>query len=237
MKSQYDIKAWAAETTLGRHIFNANYRMMGNEFRGWELVKTVIMHKAPELTEKVYMWEKKGSEGHQLVRVSVAELPDWQSAHTQLGRALLHSMRSDIPRGGSKLAPTGDINFVAKAPKSRAMTSMYFTRGNLSINIMSAGDKAVDVTKLATVLDGLFTEPPESADVEKGLVEELSPKTLQVKAKKTTPVIDHVSETVADGGWLKIIASDGELKREDDTVLFISTKAGRKRIGKYIVAR
>ena len=92
-------KEWAAETTIGRHICNSNYRMVGNEFRGWKLVKTVIMHKAPELTEKIYMWQKKGSEGHQLARISVAELPDWQSAQTQLDEALRHRMRSDIPRG------------------------------------------------------------------------------------------------------------------------------------------
>lgn len=237
MESKYDIKEWAAETTLGRHIFNVNYRMVGNEFRGWELVKTVIMHQAPELSEKVYMWQKKGSDGHQLVRVSVAELPDWQNAHTQLSKALHHSMRSDIPRGTAKLAATGDINFVAKAPKSRAVTSLYFTRGNLTVTVMSAGDKPVDVTKLAMALDSLFTEAPDSTDVEEGLVKELSPKTLQVKAKKTMPVIEHVSEAIAKGGWLKIIASDGELKREDDALVYTSATKGRKRIGKYIVAR
>ena len=237
MESQYDIKEWAAETTIGRHIFNSNYRMVGNEFRGWKLVKTVIMHKAPELTEKIYMWQKKGSEGHQLARISVAELPDWQSAQTQLDEALRHSMRSDIPRGTAKLAATGDINYVAKATKSRVVSSMFFTRGNLSINIMSAGDKTVDVTKMAAILDNLFTKRPEATDIEEGLVEELSPKTLQVKEKQITPVIGNVSEAVAEGGWLKIIAPDGELKREDNTLVYESPTKGRKRIGKYVVVQ
>lgn len=237
MESQYNIKEWATETTLGRHIFNANYRMLGNEFRGWELVKTVVMLKGPELTEKIYMWQKKGSEGQQLVRISVAELPDWHTAHSQLGNALLHSMRSDIPRGTAKVAATGDINYVGKASKSKVASSMFFTRGNLSVNLMSAGKKVVDVTKMAATLDGFFTKRPEATDIKEGLVEELSPKTLQVKAKKNMAVIEHVSDAIADGGWLKIIAPDGELKREGDTLVYESPNKGRKRIGKYVVVQ
>ena len=237
METQYDIKEWANETTLGRHIFNANYRMIGNEFNGWELVKTAVMHRAPELTEKVYMWQKKGSEGHQLVRIVVSESPDWQTAHSQLNQTLRHSMRGDIPRGTGKVSATGDINYVGKKPKSKIVTSIFFTRGNLSVNILSAGDKPVDVTKMATTLDELFTKQPESTEIEEGLVEQVGPKTLEVKAKKSTLVIESVSQAIADGGWLKIIAPDGELKRKDDTLIYESPKKGRKRIGKYLVTQ
>jgi hypothetical protein len=33
MESTYDIKAWAGETTLGRRVFNYNFRMIGREAR------------------------------------------------------------------------------------------------------------------------------------------------------------------------------------------------------------
>lgn len=235
MKPEYDIQEWATETTLGRHVFNANYRMAGNEFRGWELSKTVVMQKAADLTEKVYLWHKKGKPGEQVVRISVAELPDWETAHTRLSDTLRHTMRSDIPRGTAKHAATGDINYVSKAPRSRIVTSMFFTRGNLSVNVTSVGKSPVDVTKMAATLDGLFTKRPEAADIDEGRVEELTPKTLEVKARKTMPVIDHVSDAVADGSWLKIIAPDGELRRRDDTVIYESPRKGRKRLGKYRV--
>ena len=62
MEPQYDVEQWAAETTLGRHIFNYNYRMTGSELRGWELLKTVSMQIEPGITEQVYMWQKKGRE-------------------------------------------------------------------------------------------------------------------------------------------------------------------------------
>ena len=39
MSAQYDTAEWAAETTLGRRVFNANFRMTGNELPGWQLVK------------------------------------------------------------------------------------------------------------------------------------------------------------------------------------------------------
>ena len=66
---QYDLDAWAEQTELGRRVFNYNYRMTGSEIRGWELVNTVDMASESGLTARVYLWEKKGSEGRQVIRI------------------------------------------------------------------------------------------------------------------------------------------------------------------------
>jgi hypothetical protein len=237
MESQHDIEQWAAETDLGRHIFNYNFRMTGNELRGWELLKTVNLQSEPGVTERVYMWQKKKSEGQQLVRISIAELPSWWNAQGQLSNELDHSMRPDIPRGTGKLANTGDINFIGKPPESKVVASMLFTRGNLSVSISSAGEKSVDVSKIAALLDHMFSEPPDKADVEKGTVAALSPKSLQVRENEAFTVIETIPEPVARGGWLKVIAPDGELRREDDALVYVSPKSGRKRIGKYLMVQ
>ena len=235
MESQYDTKAWAAETTTGRHIFNYNYRMTGEELKGWELVSSTVMQNEAGVSEKIYMWQKKGSEGHQLIRIGIAELHDWQHAQNQLHNQLLHSMRPEVPRGTGKLSDTGDVNFVGKDAQSKTVSHMLFTRGNLAVSVSSAGDKAVDVSKFAKQLDGLFSEPPSKTDMERGAVEELSPKSLMVKQKRRTTIMEDIPKQIAPNGWLKVIAPDGEIVREENALLYKPTKVGRNRIGKYIV--
>ena len=235
MEPQYDIEQWAAATKIGRHIFNHNYRMTGHELRGWELVKSVVMQDEHDINEKVYMWQKKSSEGQQLVRISVAELNHWRNAQIRLSAELHHNMQPDIPKGTGKLAKIGDVNFVGKKQGSNVVAMIDFTRGNLSISVSSVGEKTVDVSKMASTLDNLFSQPPDKTEIEKGRIAVLSPRSLQVKEAETTTLIENMSKPVARGGWLKIIAPDGELSKEDDTLAYVSSKPGRKKIGKYIL--
>ena len=237
MESQYDTTEWAAATTTGRHIFNYNYSMSGDELAGWELLKTVVMQAAGDINEVVYMWEKKASKGTQIVRISVAELTDWRNAQVQLQNELLHSMRSDIPPGSGKLATTGDVNYVAKEPRSKVVDRIFFSRGNLSITVSSVGSKAVNVTNVAKTLDTLLSEPPSSTAIERGMATALSPKTVKVEAQESATVIDKLTETGARGAWLKFIAKEGEFKRENDRLYFTAEKAGKKAIGKYVVRK
>ena len=64
----YNLKAWAGETTLGRHIFNYNFRMFGREVPGWQMLKAVTMHKDRTLSEITYLWQNKDAAEQQLVR-------------------------------------------------------------------------------------------------------------------------------------------------------------------------
>lgn len=237
MESKYDIEQWATETTLGRRVYNHNYRMIGNELRGWELVNSIVMQKESGITEKVYVWQKNGSEGEKLIRISIAELTDWINAQNQLRNELRHSMRPDIPRGTGKIAETGDVNFIGKEAKSKTIAQLLFTRGNLAVSLASVGKKTVDVSKFAKLLDTLFSQPPETSEVETGLVKEVGPKTVQAKEAETVSVIEKIDEPIAHGEWLKVIAPDGELKLQDNALVYESKKAGRKRIGKYVTPR
>jgi len=237
MESKYDIEQWATETTLGRRVYNHNYRMIGNELRGWELVNSIVMQKESGITEKVYVWQKNGSEGEKLIRISIAELTDWINAQNQLRNELRHSMRPDIPRGTGKIAETGDVNFIGKERKSKTIAQLLFTRGNLAVSLASVGKKTVDISKFAKLLDTLFSQPPETSEVETGLVKEVGPETLQAKEAETLSVIEKIDELIAHGEWLKVIAPDGELKLQDNALVYESKKAGRKRIGRYVTPR
>lgn len=237
-ESAYNLEEWGVATTTGRHIFNYNYRMTRTDLKGWELVNTVEAESEPGVTEKIYVWEKVGSKGQELARVCISEHDDWRTAQAQLRKHLLHSMRTNIPRGSGKLAALGDVNFVGQPNGSRVVAATFFTRGNVTVTVSSAGNKTVvDVSKIASMLDRSLSEPPEQQKIKTGLAERLAPKSVKVKKQGTATVIEKLPEPVPRSGWLKIVAPDGELRREGDSVIYLSPQAGEKRIRQYRVVQ
>ncbi len=236
MDTPYDLQAWADATTRGRRLYNYNYRMSGDELRGWELINVVPMEHAPGHHETVYLWERKGSDGQELVRIGIAEADDWRAAQYQLHEQLRHSMRPDLPRGTGKLAAVGDINYVGQEPGSTRVASLVFSLGNVTIAISSVGDKTVDVSVIAQSLDHTLGEPPAKEELKTGKVERLPLTALKVKKGQMTTLIERLPER-ATTGWHKFIAPDGEIKREDDAIVYVSASAGEKKIERYLVAQ
>jgi hypothetical protein len=225
----YDIEEWARTTTLGRRIFNYNYRMRGNELRGWELVKQTTMQDGPQVGERVYVWQRKGSEGEEVIRISIAELHHWRLALEQLRAQLSHSMRRDIARGEGRAA-AGDIGFAADAPKSGIVAAVTFTRGNVCVSIASVGSQEVDVRPVARSLDAAFVELPQKKAL-RDRSQTVKRRAVAVKARRSTPLFERLSDAVPGGGWLKVVAPDGELSREGDALVYVSPDAGRKQVG------
>src|SRR5688500_10960725 len=104
MDTSYDVEEWADETVRGRRIYNYHFRMDGGELRGWKLVKTVVLASGEGAEEKAYLWQSKAVPEEELVRIDIAELPDWQSAHKRLLESLNQCMRPAVPRGTNRLA-------------------------------------------------------------------------------------------------------------------------------------
>jgi hypothetical protein len=233
MNTHYNIEQWAAATTSGRHVFNYNFRMTGNEIRGWELTKIATMEDESGFPEAVYLWQKKGSEGRELIRVGIVETDYWRNAQNQLLDRLHHSMRPAIPQGTGKLARLGDVCFVGKEQDADATVAAFFSRGNLSIAVSSVGEKPVDVSVVAKSLDKMLGEPPASEDVKRGLVEAETPSMVEVAANESVRLIERLPEKVVRSGWLKIITQDGELKRDGDVLIYVSAEGGAKSILRY----
>ncbi|MEQ6341384.1 MAG: hypothetical protein M3A44_06930 [Gammaproteobacteria bacterium] len=236
MDTPYDLQAWADATTRGRRLYNYNYRMSGDELRGWELINVVPMENTPRHHETVYLWEKKGSDGQELVRIGIAEADDWRAAQSQLHEQLRHSMRPDIPRGAGKLAAVGDVNYAGQEPGGTRVASLVFSLGNVSITISSVGDKTVDVSAIAQRLDHTLGEPPAKEEIKAGKAERLTTPVLKVKKGQTTTLIECLPERESTG-WHKLIVPDGELKREDDAIVYVSPSAGEKKIERYQVGQ
>lgn len=232
---RYDLDAWAEKTDLGRRVFNYNYRMTGNEIRGWALVNTADMASEPGLNERVYMWEKKGSEGRQVMRIAIAEADAWRRAQADLQNRLVYSMRRDIPGGKGKLAKVGDVRFTAAPEDSETVAATYFVRGNLSISIASVGTDPTDVSAVAANLDRTFSEPPKQRELDDKRAEERSPKPLKVQQQECVQLLEHLPEPLLRNGWLKVIAPDGEVVREGDELVYRSPKGGTKKIKEFVV--
>ena len=235
MDTPYDLQAWADATSRGRRLYNYNYRMSGDELRGWELINVVPMENAPGHHEIVYLWEKKGSAGQELVRIGIAESDDWRAAQYQLHEQLRHSMRPDLPRGTGKLAAVGDVNYAGQEPGGKLVASLVFSLGNVTFAISSVGDKTVDVSAIAQRLDHTLGEPPAKEELKTGKAERLATAALKVKKGQMSTVVERLPER-ATTGWHKLIAPDGELKREDDAIVYVSPSTGEKKVERYHVA-
>lgn len=232
---RYDLDAWADDTDLGRRIFNYNYRMTGSEIRGWELVNSVAMDDQPDLTERVYLWEKKGSGGKQVIRIGITETGEWRRAHAELQNRLVYSMRPDMPHGKGKLASIGDVSFAVAPDDASGVATAYFARGNLSVTVASVGEEPTDVASVSKSLDRAFSEPPKRRDLEEERAIDRSPKPLKVEKHGRTRLMERLPAPVLRNGWLKVIVPDGEIVREGDELIYLSHKEGTKRIEEFVI--
>jgi hypothetical protein len=234
MNAGYDTSEWATETTLGRRIFNVNFRLDGRELRGWEIIKSVAVEQEAGVTERVYIWRKSGARRETLIRVGVVEHDSWSAAQQGLYVTLLHCMRPDIPRGEGALAQTGDVSFAASDVKTKRAASVFFCRGNVVVSVASVGEAMVDVAAFAKKLDAALRTPPRDTELKSRLAEQRSPRSFEVKRHQPVTIIENLPQVLAAGGWIKVIAPDGELRREDDHLVYVSEQAGRKRVGQYL---
>jgi len=234
MNAGYDTSEWASETTVGRRIFNANFRLGGSGLGGWEAVKSVAVEQEAGVTERVTLWRKSGARRETLIRVGVVEYDSWSAAQQGLYATLLHCMRPDIPRGKGTLARTGDVGFAASAARARGTASAFFSRGNVAVSVASVGEATVDVAAFARKVDTALSTPPKDSELKRGLAAYGSPRSFDVKTRRPVTIIANLRHVLDTGGWLKVIAPDGELRREDDQLVYVPERPGRKRIGHYL---
>ena len=235
MKNEYDVEAWAEATTRGRRLFIYNFELHGSEFEGWNLLKMHVMSEGPDRIEKVSLWQPAGKKKTDLVRIGIAELPDWRLAQIRLHDELAHSMRPAIPRGTGVLAQVGDVNFVGRESVSDVAAAVDFTRGNLCVSVRSAGDRTVNVSEIACSLDQRLNAKPSPDDLRKGRVLLREPKAAISEPGEAVVLIPNLHRVKSGKGWLKVVAPDGELSRRDDALMYASSQGGRKRIETYLV--
>lgn len=236
MDSPYNVEEWLATTAAKRAVFNSNYRMTGTEIKGWDLVNTVPMYDKPGANEIVYVWEKRKSEGLEMIRISIAELGDRVNALHALKGTLDNAMHPQVPRSEGKLARSSDITFAERAPDAGPVAAIYFTVGNVEVAINSAGDKEVDVSGVAAMLGEAFGAPPKPTAIKNKRAQPLPAKRVRSGPGEPALLIDKLPEPGSAGGWVKVIAPGGELKREGDSLVYVASDGGAKEVKGFVMA-
>ena len=67
-------------------------------------------------------------------------------------------------------------------------------------------------------------------NTKKGLVKAIKPKKLTVKKAEKAAAIDKLPEPFTRPGWIKVIAPDGELRRDGDVLYYQGEEAGSKQL-------
>ncbi len=233
MNTEYDKDEWAAGTTRGRQVFNFGYRLTGRELKDLKLLKTVLMQESRDLIEKVYLWGSSSDPKHEMIRVSITERFYWKLAQETLHQYLMECTRPNIPKGTKKYAQLGDVNYVTREPQTNIAGAIMFTRGNVCVSVSSAGEKNVDVSEMAAVLERALSEPPAKADASRPKVHACIPEWVDVTARKPVVLVEKLPEAVPRGGWLKIIVPDGELRRKGDALIYVSPEGGKKHVSAF----
>jgi hypothetical protein len=202
--------------------------MVGDELAGWHLLKTLPMETSGGLRELVYVWEGPERAGRELLRIGTAELPDWRLAHERLAAS------PDTGRANESSGTVGDVAVVERDPETDLPVAVSFARGNAYVSVRSAGDRVIDVTAAAERLDETMRLPPEPSAVGGGAIEERSLEVTSRHAGEERVIIDSIVLT-AHGGWLKVVAPDGELRREGDSLIYVARSVGATRIRTFVV--
>ena len=222
MNADRDTARWAAETTLGRRLYNHNVLVRGTELRGWEPLKATRAEPEPGVAEQVLLLRRAQREqGDADLRIDILEAADWRQAQLLLLRALEDCMNPDVPRATGALAQAADIAFAARGSEDR-VGATFAARGNVMFRVTSLSAEAgTEVPGWTRKLDALLTQAPAQA----------SPDGSAVKAQRGEAVelIADVA-SAAGPGWLKVIVPDGEVRREGQRLVYVADKAGSRRI-------
>jgi hypothetical protein len=202
--------------------------MVGDELAGWHLLKTMPMETAGGLRELVYVWEGPEGAGRELLRIGTAELPDWRLAHERLA-APPDNLGAIETRGS-----VGDIAVVERDPETDVPVAVSFARGNSYVSVRSAGDRVVDVTAAVERLDQSMRLPLELSGVDGARVEEGVLEVTSHEDGEERVIIESIVHT-AHGGWLKVLAPDGELRREGDSLIYVARSVGLTRIRTFVM--
>ncbi|HEV8545673.1 MAG TPA: hypothetical protein VGQ64_05235 [Candidatus Limnocylindrales bacterium] len=202
--------------------------MVGDELAGGHLLKTMPMETAGGLRELVYVWEGPEGAGRELLRIGTAELPDWRLAHERLAAP------PDNPGAIETPGSVGDIAVVERDPETDLPVAISFARGNAYVSVRSAGDRVVDVTAAVERLDQSMRLPLERSGVDGARVEEGVLEVTSHEDGEERVIIESIVHT-AHGGWLKVLAPDGELRREGDSLIYVARSVGPTRIRTFVM--
>jgi len=150
-------------------------------------------------------------------------------AQKHLTEILDHNMRPDLP---GSIVGLGDISFVTRAPQSDIPAAIQFTRGNIAVAVNSVGSVTIDVSSVATTIDRLLGDPTAKLPSVRRLTTAQPPKTVVAKGREGSTLVKDLKNV--GNAWLKVIVPDGELRRKENTIVYVS-RQGKKAVHIYSI--
>lgn len=88
----------------------------------------------------------------------------------------------------------------------------------------------MDITSLAGSLDNRLTNPPTKTEEKKDFATIGKPLKVRAKRKAMTVLIKTLDESAAKPGWTKVMATDGETRKDGGTLFFYGEKSGERTV-------
>jgi hypothetical protein len=142
-------------------------------------------------------------------------------------------VQKPIPRGTGTLAALGDIEFVARAAQSDIPAAIQFTRGNFAVAVNSVGSVSMDVSDISSIVDRMLMEPPIRIPSLRKYAKQIAPRSVRTRGTEEAALIKDVK--FAGDAWLKVIVPDGELRRRDGAIEYMTKRPGPKPVQIFVI--
>ena len=231
---QYDIRKWAEQAEVGKHLLIWKFFMAGKEIPEWTLIKALPEEIQKDKRTITYMWQKGKGKGEELIRVDIIESVSWRRTHEILLEQLTGDYQAfQLPEAASRKIELGDVAYTGFG---ETIQSTIFARANMIVRIHSVGKQNVSVVDIAKQVDNLFISKPKPS--EKGVIPEIelfSPEKTTTKRGEKVALNIRARDPLDRPLWYKFMAEQGEFFVEDERICFLSGTPGQPKISLFVI--
>jgi hypothetical protein len=246
LKAQYGFGEWATRSTLGKSLFVWRFQPAADQLSDWRLHRSNILFPpagkpSRESVNAVFgaalewmraahsVWMSPDS-GDTLLIVDTYECRSVPDAR-ELLLLILAESKSAVPVVDERL-DVGDIGFGAAQRRV-----CLFARANLVCAIRNGGRTMVPAFPAAATLDRLFIDQPEMPPTETDrAVSLLAALPDEARVGEAVPIISPETTASEPSTWYKVFASSGEIRSDEDRVIYQPTATGDQEIAVFTVA-
>jgi hypothetical protein len=229
LKRRYAYEAWQGTNALSENLFIRGLFLIGNELPGWRAhrIQDVPAAEWPPMIQSI--WIPTGSATEALCSLVIFECASRAEAHGVLLRALGEFQSPQVQRRPQ--APIGDVAFAAQGGGA-----MAFARANVVVLVRDAGRGRAPIAEIAEDFDGDLVRRPALEGVT--VVPEIrrfEAAAREIRVGGRVPLEVEAADPLGRSLWYKFFSSPGEVRREDDRLVYQADSAGPQEIAVYAI--
>jgi len=229
LKRRYAYEAWQGTNRLPENLFIQGLFLTGDELPGWRAhrIQDVLAAGWPRMIQSIWVPTQSASDA--LCDLVVFECGSRAEAHGVLVR-VLGEFQSPRVRARSE-ASIGDVAFGAQGDGAIA-----FARANLVVLARDAGRAKAPIAEIAEAFDGDVVRKPtlEGVTVVPEIRRfELPAGEIHVGGRVVLEV--EAADPLGRPLWHKFFSSPGQVRQEDDRLVYETESAGPQEITVYAI--